>query len=65
MFVGWMIGKEWEVDLGIWKSFEDGDLVIGLDREVWRVGYVLGVRDRERLCVKNGGKIREGLGEVL
>ena len=65
MFLRWMIRRDSEVDLGVWKSFDRKDLIVPLDTHVCRVAYYFQLTDAETFSLKNARRITAALAEVF
>lgn len=65
MFLRWMIRKESEVDLGIWKNCDSRDLIIPLDTHVCRVAFDLRLTETETFSLKNARRITDALAKVF
>ena len=65
MFLRWMIRRESEVDLGIWKSFDRRDLIVPLDTHVCRVAHYFKLTDTETFSLKNARQITAALATVF
>ena len=65
MFLRWMIRRDSEVDLGIWKSFDRRDLIVPLDTHVCRVAHYFKLTDVETFSLKNARQITAALATVF
>ena len=65
MFLRWMIRRDSEVDLGIWKSFDRRDLIVPLDTHVCRVAHYFKLTDTETFSLKNARQITAALATVF
>ena len=65
MFLRWMIRRDWEVDLGIWESFDRRDLIVPLDTHVCRVAHYFKLTDTETFSLKNARQITAALATVF
>ena len=65
MFLRWMIRRDSEVDLGIWESFDQGDLIVPLDTHVCRVAFFFKLTDTDTFSLKNARNITAALAEVF
>lgn len=65
MFLRWMIRRDSEVDLGIWRSFDRRELIVPLDTHVCRVAHFFELTDTETFSLKNAHRITAALAEVF
>ena len=65
MFLRWMIRRDSEVDLGIWESFDQRDLIVPLDTHVCRVAHFFNLIDTDTFSLKNARNITTALAEVF
>lgn len=65
MFLRWMIRRDSEVDLGIWESFDQRDLIVPLDTHVCRVAFFFKLTDTDTFSLKNARNITAALAEVF
>lgn len=65
MFLRWMVRKNSPVDLGIWKKFDSGELIIPLDTHVLHVAKALGITANETYSLVSAKRITNTLSEVF
>ena len=61
----YVLSRQWEVDLGIWKSFDRKELIVPLDTHVCRVAHYFKLTDTETFSLKNARQITAALAEVF